>query len=75
MKKRIYIFLEYYYPKSQRVSAQLISELADQITQYENEVFIIVPDPDIKYPYEVKIINDQKVVFFCKQVNIFFLFH
>lgn len=62
--KRIYIFLEHYYPKSQSISAQLISELADGISEFGHEIFLIVPDPNVKFPFEIRIIKGQKVVFF-----------
>jgi len=62
--KRIYIFVGDYYPSSQSATAQLISELAEQISASGHEIYIIVPSPQVKFPYEIKIVNDQKVVFF-----------
>ena len=56
--------MEHYYPKSQRISAQLAKELAETFEEKDNKVYIIVPDANSKIPYEIKNIHGISVVFF-----------
>ena len=63
-EQNIFIFLEYYYPKSQRISAQLVKELAENIKNRNHMVYVIVPDNDCKFPFEKTNIDGIQVVYF-----------
>ena len=63
-EQNVFIFLEYYYPKSQRISAQLVKELADNIKSRGHMVYVIVPDNDCTYPFHHRNVDGVEVVYF-----------
>lgn len=70
---KITLIVDDYFPKSIKVAAKMMHELAIELIKKGHEVYVITPDSDLKENYKVSDIYGVKVLFFksgkIKNVN------